>query len=156
MAFERRTQIARTLRAASDDGDAYSWSVGIAFGINDTGLCLRNDSATRTLHIDQVIVAGDTASQIWIHHADICTDGGAVVGVNLNVDSAKVADATCLSDEQDNTRGDILADFLLPASTTKVVELDRGNILGLDDCIAVDFLVAQTIGCVTFIGHFED
>lgn len=149
---------------AVEDGDAYSWSaLTYDMTAKDTILGVENNSATKDLHIHEIHIQSDTASQFIVHTETGITMAGTntVDGVNLNRNSNKVAPATAYDDETGNTAADAytkrLVVGLCAADGNVVMGADGVHIiLPNDHMIGVD-LTANAAACnVTIIGYFKD
>ncbi|GAH09640.1 unnamed protein product, partial [marine sediment metagenome] len=71
-----------------------------------------------------------------------------VVGVNLNADSAKVADASAEQNDALNAQANVITHLFIAADTTQAVYYEGGVILGHLDCIAVDFTTVGIGFCI--------
>lgn len=149
---------------AVEDGDAYSWSsLTYDMTAKDTILGVENNSATRDLHIQEIHIQSDTATQFIVHTETGITMAGtnAVTGVNLNRNSGNVAPATAYDDETGNTAADGYTKRLI----TGLCAADGNVIIGPglnsvilpnDHAIFVD-LTANAAACnVTIVGYFKD
>lgn len=90
------------------NSEAYSWSSdSVNPAIDDTVLLLKNTSSTN-LHIEYLIISGDTTSEYTIHlpTTEVTPTGGTTVtGVNLNTGGkSNVAEATATSLETNNSQ----------------------------------------------------
>ena len=137
-------------------GDAYTWSASYNGGAADTILWLRNDDTTKDLIIDKVIIANSsTLTQFSLHSPANATPAGTtVVGVNLNRKVGKIALATAVQDETNNTQANVIASGMIKGATI-MMPVDGVIVLGYHDCLAVDFVTASTIASVTFRGFYH-
>jgi len=157
------------INKAALKGDAYAWNaVAADLDATDCALMVRNLSPNRLLVINRIYVWVDVATMIDIH---ITTDatafaagavGVAVVGVNLNTSSAKVADAGGYSDDTGVAQGSIITTRHTNELATDVFGIDYQTndeiVLGTNGCIGADVITepgATGFEC-TFIGYFID
>lgn len=148
---------------AVEDGYAYSWSaLTYDMTAKDTILGVENNSATYDLHIEEIHVQSDTATQFIVHTETGLTMAGTnvVTGVNLNRNSNLTAPATAYDDETGNTAADgytkRLITGLCAADGNVVLPLGGCIILPNDHFIGVD-LTANAAACnVTIIGYFKE
>ncbi len=144
--------------------DTYSWTAVTAdLAAGDTALLVANDSQTKNLHIDYVYVWVDVPSAIKLHFPLYVTPAGtAVLGVNWNRKSGKLAEATAKAGETANVFAQ--ANVFYTIRSNENTDDQFGNticlcgavILGYHTSIAVD-LVADTAGFqCTIIGHYVD
>ena len=143
---------------AALDGNAFTWSPGTYnyTGV-DTILLVQNDSDLLNLVITDIWMRGDTETDATVHFTDgavFAHSGTNVVGVNTNRASGKSADATCTGDEVSNTQGNVYWEGRLSADTELHIDTRGAVILGLDDCIAVDFVTTGAEAYVTIAGYF--
>ncbi len=145
------------------DGDAYAWtSATYDYDALDTILGVQNDSATRDLLIYKAWVNSDTASQFVLHTSSgVTMTGTAVVGVNLNRGSTKVAPATAKANETGNGQqaasytgrivtGYVAADGLIEVNLAGALLLPYGYNVG------IDLTSAATASVMTIWGYFRD
>ncbi len=145
------------------NGDAYSWA-NLTYdpGGADTILGVQNNSSARDLYIQEIHIAGDTASQMVVHSSSAVTmTGTAFVGVNLNRNSGKVAPATAKTNETDNgqaaaTYSGRLYTVQIAADTTLIIPVNGAIVLPNDWTIGVDYTTASTAANVSIIGYFVD
>ena len=139
------------------NGEAYTWSVAYDYAAADTLIWLRNDSTTKILIIETIILSSDTATQFILHFPVNATPAGtAVTGVNMNRGSVNVAEATCYRDETNNTQANVIHQGIIDANATIVVPVRDSFILYHNDCVAVDYVTAGTLGTVTIKGYYVD
>ena len=147
---------------AVEDGNAYSWSA-LTYDMTaiDTILSVENNSATMDLHIQEIHIQSDTASQFIAHTGSgIALSGtNTVVGVNLNRNSGNVAPATCVDDEVTNAASTAytgrLYTGIVAADGNVVLDVDGAVVLPNDHFVGVD-LTAEAGACnVTIIGYFK-
>ena len=118
---------------AVEDGDAYSWSaLTYDMTAKDTILGVENNSSTKDLHIQEIHIQSDTASQFIVHTETGLTVGGTnvVTGVNLNRNSGNAAPATAYDDETGNTAADGYTKRLI----TGLCAADGNVVLELGGC----------------------
>jgi hypothetical protein len=140
-----------------EDGQVFVWSnVTYDYAAGDTILLVKNTSTDKHLHIVRVICSTDTNTQIIVHCPDCTTPTGtAVTGVNLNRMSGNVAEAIAKADETTNSQGDIVCTRLVPANNNSECIFDEGLILGLNDCIAVDYVTDGGSALVAIFGMYH-
>jgi hypothetical protein len=148
-------------------GDAYAWNaVTSNIDATDCMLMVRNLSPTRLLVINRIYVWVDVATAIDIHVSTNATAfsaggvGAAVVGVNLNTSSSKVADAGAYSDDAGVTQGSIIATLHTNELATDQFGIDFQTndeiVLGTNGCIGVDDITEPAAFECTIIGYFRD
>jgi len=141
------------------NSEAYAWSSdSVNPAVDDTVLLLKNTSAT-PLHIEYLIISGDTTSEYTIHlpTTEVTPTGGTTVtGINLNTGGqANVAEATATSLETNNSQGNVIGSPFILANTPYKWPL-QGIILGKNKSIGVDVVANTTLSSVTIVGHYED
>lgn len=142
---------------SEQDGLAFSWSnVSYDYDAGDTILLLKNTSPTKSLIIDAIEVGGDAAT-IAIAHFPVCETptGTAIVGVNLNRQSGKVAEAVAKGDESTNSLGDIHRNLYIVAAQSKAHPTKGAIVLGLNDCIAIDFVTNGAACYCSIEGYYH-
>ncbi len=142
---------------SQQSGLAFSWSnATYDYAAADTILLVKNTSSV-DLHVEAVLVSGDTATEVVVHSPTTVTSptGTAVTGVNLNRTSGKTAEATAIADETTNTQGNIISAFRMPANTPVGVGLEGALVLGSGDSVAVDFVTDGAACNVTILGYFD-
>ncbi len=157
------------IHEATLKGDAYAWNaVSSDLDTTDCALMVRNLSQNRLLVINRVYVWADvpTGIDIALTQSTLAYAAGgvgvAVVGVNLNTSSAKVADANAYSDDTAIAQGSIIHTFENNETTGDEFGIDFPTddkiILGTNGCIGID--IAEEIGAAgfecTIIGYFID
>jgi len=146
------------LHKNEDEESAYVWNFpGYDYDADDTVMFLRNDGDAR-LHIHHIYLYSDTATKVSVHlPASPTAAGTAVTGVNLNVPSGNVAEATAMQDETGNTQGTILHSEYIAANGTITMFKEDGYeiILGKNDCIAVDLVTAGTMAFGHITGYYH-
>jgi len=158
-----RVSTASAIHEASLKGDAYAWnSVSYDAAAADTLLLVANDSSTQLLVIESIYFYADAATAVDIHFPAKATwTGTAVVGVNLNRASSKVADATAITDETGQaSQGPIWITLHTAELTTAQEEIqyhvNGAIILGKDDAIGIDGVADLAAYEATIIGYFID
>ena len=146
------------------DGEAYVWTNsaidGYDYTAKDTVLAVENNSTTKDLYIQRVVINGDTASQ-WVMFVEsgITMTGTAITGRNLNRASGKVAPATAIQDETGATQADTYLKRVLSGRFANAgiadVPIEGGIILPNDHMIGVDFTTDGGTCNVTFWGYFK-
>lgn len=148
-------------------GDAFAWNaISADIGTTDCMLMVRNLSPNRLLVINRIYAWADVAGAYDIHISTNATafsaggSGTAVVGVNLNTSSAKVADAGGYSDDAGVTQGTIINTLYSNELATEVNGIDFVTndeiILGTNGCIGVDMIAEAAAFECTIIGYFID
>lgn len=145
-------------------GDAYAWNaITSDIGVNDCALYVRNLSQDRLLVINRIYVWADVPTQIPIHLQTSSTafdTGAAVVGVNLNTSSAKVADAGAQSDSDAPTVGTLILSLRNNETTGDEFGIDYQTndeiVLGTNGLIGVDIVADCAAYECTIIGYFID
>ena len=141
---------------AREKGLAFSWSnVDYNYSAADTILAVENNSPTRKLYITEILVGGDTATEVIVHvpTSNVTMAGTAVTGVNLNGNSSEVAEATGIADETGNTQGDVLARVRIGAAANSV-PVKVPAILNQNQMIGVDYVSVGGAASVTIFGFF--
>lgn len=155
------------INKAAVRGDAYAWNaVTSNIDATDCMLMVRNLSPNRLLVINRIYVWVDVATAIDVHISTNATTfsaggvGAAVVGVNLNTSSAKVADAGAYSDDAGVTQGTIITTLHTNELATDVFGIDYQTndeiVLGTNGCIGVDDITEPAAFECTIIGYFID
>jgi len=146
------------LHRNEDNEQAYVWDFpGYDYDAADTVMFIRNDSSS-DLHIHHIYLYCDTASKVQVHApASPTAAGTAVTGVNLNLKSGNVAEATAKQDETGNTQGTILHSEYVAANGALTMFKEDGYeiILGKNDCIAVDIVTAGTMAYGHITGFYH-
>ena len=144
------------------DGNAYSWSA-LTYDITakNTILAVENNSATMDLHIQEIHLQSDTATQFIVHVGSglTITGGNVVTGVNLNRNSGNVAPATAVDCDTGNSAADTYATRIVTglcaADGNAKINLGGCVVLPNDHAIMVD-LTANAAACnATFIGYYK-
>ena len=110
------------------------------------------------LHIESITInCGSTASQFQIHAptTEVTPTGTTVTGTNLNTGSSNVADALSMSDETNNTQGDILFTPMMSADSNININT-RGLILSKNKSIGIDVTTAGTEVGATIRAFFKE
>ncbi len=157
---------ASQIQQATLRGDAYAWNaISSNIDATDVMLYVRNLSQDRLLVINRIYVYSDIATAIDIHLQTIATAfgaaGAAVVGVNLNTSSAKVADGEGYADDDNVVSGTIILTLHSPELTTAQEGIDYQTndeiILGTNGTIGVDVIAEIVAGYeCTIIGYYID
>ncbi len=129
------------LHKNEDEKKAYVWNYPEYDNAGgDTVMFLRNDSS-EDLHVHHIYIYCSVATKAEIHApASPTAAGTAVTGVNLNLKSGNVAEATAKQDETGNSQGTIIHTEYVAANTPLTLFKEDGYevILGKNDCIGVD------------------
>lgn len=143
------------------NGLAFSWS-NLTYdpAAIDTILAVENNSATYDLCIEKIILSSDTSSQMVVHAASgVALSGTAIVGTNLNRNSANTAPATAVANEVSNTASTAYTYRLLTVTVlalqSVVIEVGGAIVLPNDHMIGADLTTAATAANCTFIGYFR-
>ena len=147
------------LHKNEDEKSAYVWNYPqYSNASDDTVMFLRNDS-DKDLHVHHIYIYCSVATMAEVHApASPTAAGTAVTGVNLNLKSGNVAQATAKQDETGNTQGTILHTEYIAANTPLTLFKEDGYevILGKNDCIGVD--LGQNGGSTWghIVGYFHE
>jgi len=147
------------LHANHHEQTAFVWDFpGYDYDAGDTVIFLRNNSNIE-LRIAHIYLYSDTATKIQVHvPATPATPAGTLItGVNLNLQSGNVAEATAYQDETANTQGTILHTEYLAANSPISIFKENGYevILGKNDCIAIDLVSAGTMAYGHIAGYYH-
>lgn len=146
-------------------GDAFAWNaVSSNIDVDDVMLYVRNLSPDRLLVINRIYAYNDIAGTLDVHlqtSAAAFGTGTAVVGVNLNTSSAKVADGEGYADDDSVSSGTIILTLATNELTSDQFSIDYQTndeiILGTNGLIGVDTKVETVAGYeCTIIGYFID
>jgi len=137
-------------------GDAYAWNaVSSVIGGGDVFLTVRNLSSDRLLVINRINLWVDVPTAIDIAIQTITTAfgaaGAAVVGVNLNTSSAKVADAGAYADDDNVAIGTIICTLHTNEATADIYPIDFPT----NDCIVLGTNGLISVECVANPGGYE-
>jgi hypothetical protein len=148
--------------AARDTGAAYVWhSLNVDLAADRSVLAVTNDHTTHDLVIHSVSISSLTISEwkIIVQTATFVEAGGtAVVGTNLNGQSATLAQADARSDETANSGGTVVHAVLLGVNTPYTAGPDVwGGALRLapGQAIIVDQVADVAGAVVTIVGYYE-
>ncbi len=153
---------------AAINGDAYSWAAVSAAGVGagDTLLMVRNLSPNRLLVINRFYVYSDVPTALDVHlqtNSTAFSAGGAgtaVVGVNLNTTSNKVADAGGYSDDDSVTQGSIILTLHSNEAAATQFSIDFPTddtiVLGTNGCIGIDAVADAAAFECSIVGYFID
>jgi hypothetical protein len=147
-----------------EHGNAYAWTaVSADIDTGDTAILVCNDDPDKRLIIDHIFLWTDVAAQFKIHvPAYAAFDGTAIVGVNLNRTSNKIALATAKADDAQNAF--VAANTILTVHTNELatdtfaVEVDMKNalVLGYHDTVAVDIIGESAAFEATIWGYYTE
>ena len=135
----------------------YTWSnVSYNYTAGDTVLLLKNTDNSKNLIIDGIQLSGDTETKVVLHCPECTTPTGtAVTGVNWNRTSSLTADANSKANESTNTQANIIGIFRIDGNNSSFVPMDGGLVLGLNDCIAIDFMTDGGEANVSVRGYYH-
>jgi len=152
------TRQAEVAFESETNGQAYTWTnVSYDYAAGDTILLLKNTSPTKNLLIQAITISGDTATTVTIHSPACLNPTGTVVtGVNLNRQSGNTAEATAICDETTNSQANIITVTKHNGSTLNIMPIEGAVVLGLNDCIAVDFTTDGGAANVTIRGYYHE
>ena len=149
---------------AVENGWAFSWSsLTYDMTAKNTILAVENNSSTMNLHIQEIHLQSDTATQFVVHTESgvAVTGGNAVLGVNLNRSSGRAITglATAVDCDTGNTAADgytkRLYTGICAADGNVFIKVDGAVILPNDHGIFVD-MTANAAACnVTIIGYYK-
>ena len=148
------------LHTNDDHGNAYVWNFpSYDPDAGDTVMFLRNDSDAK-MHVHHVYLYSDTATVLALHVISNgeTPAGTAVTGVNLNIPSGNVAEATAKQDETGNTsQGTVIHTEYVAANEPLTMLKEDGYeiILGKNDCLAVDLVSAATATFGHIVGYYH-
>ena len=146
----------RATYVSRDMGQCYSWSAAKNIDATDTILLVCNNSTTKFLYIEKIIIGSDAATRFTVHSPAYPTLAGTVItGTNDNRTSGNVADASAYEDETGNTQANIIHQGMLMASEMVDLTIDGRIILGYHQSIAVDIVTEPTMVTCTIVGYFE-
>jgi hypothetical protein len=147
-----------------ENGNAYAWTaVSADINTGDTAILVCNDDPDRSLIIDHAYLWTDVAAQFKVHvPAYAAFDGTAIVGVNLNRTSNKIALATAKADDEQNTFA--AANTILTVHTNELatdvfgVNIDFKNalVLGYHDTVAIDIIGESAAFEATIWGYYQE
>ena len=143
---------------AALNGDAYAFFASYDITAADTLLYVCNNDAQKELCIEKMFFSSDvvTSIEVGCHVTSGTPTGNAVVPTNLNRRSAKLANATCISDQ---TEAHALLNVLTVSTGVGTpIQVDVGGaiVLGLNDCISVDVIAETGVASATIWGYFRD
>jgi hypothetical protein len=142
-------------------GEAFIWTIETYnYAGGDTILLVRNDHATKHLHIEKIVLHGDTETEVEIHvpTASFTIAGTVVVGEGLNrtKDLDATAYATAKADETGNTQGDVIERVRIKADTDYLVSFDGALILNTNKAVGVDYVTVGAEAHVSIWGFFKE
>jgi len=143
---------------ASLKGDAYTWTIEtFDYEGADTVLSVLNQHSDKNLYIYKILMHGDTETEVEIHvpTATFTPSGTAIVGVNLNRTSSKVAETICKAKETNNAQGAFVERVRIKANKDYIVQLDGALVLGFDQAICVDYVTDGGEAHVSIWGYFK-
>ena len=130
-----------------------------------TGSCImffRNTDPARNFHVHKIIIGSTIASQftVYINNTYAASTGTAIVPVNLNGQSGKVALCTCLGTVAvaTVTPGKKVLDLFTSANVSQEFFFEGSPIFGLnnDFAIVVTNASSTNIIAVTVTGYYKD
>lgn len=135
---------------------SFTWTIATYdYDAADTILTVCNDNSEKNLHIEKIIVGGDTNTIAQIHKPAYATWAGtAVTGVCLSGSGAP--EATAKADETGQaTQGSLVGTTYVLANTS--VQLDYGGalVLGYHEAVGVDLVTAGTACQCSIWGYYE-
>ena len=139
--------------------NAYSWTMSADLGADVCALYLRNDSST-PLVIDKIFIWGSAAAtyEIFVGTNKITVAGTAVTGVNLNTESAELANATCTHTETGADAGGTLTliqTIQAGVASKETIEWNGALVLGRLGEVAVNVVTDIALTSVTILGYFQ-
>ena len=133
--------------SSENEENAYIWTATAVWGADKNALWLRNDNTSAYLAIETISVSPAAACQIEIGVGSGNTVGGTVVtGVNMNLGSGNVAEATC---RHTNTNCDASAGLTIIKTFWGAVQNNRVDYKG---ALMLDYLGEVGIGLITDVG----
>ena len=161
-----RTRVRSEWEIALDAGLAFSWSnATYDYSAIDTVLAIQNNSGEYDLKIKRIFITGSTATQWVVHTSKGITwtqgaQGAAIVAVNLNRGSARLATSLCSagSDEEGNAESTAYAGRLITGRIGTAgfseIPVDGAIILPDDHDIGIDLTTDGTTVNCTIWGYF--
>jgi hypothetical protein len=162
---ENRLTVAATMQtlhshSSEDEGNAYIWTATQDLAADKCLIWLRNDSTDMALLIAKIIVSPAAACQfeVWVG-SNVTTEAGTTVtGVNLNLQSGHVAEATCTHTETGADAGGSMT--LLGTAWAGVgvnsVALDSALVLGYLDEVAINLITDVGSTSANIFGFYHD
>ena len=144
------------------NGEAFIWTIETYnYDAADTIILVRNDHATKKLHIEHIFLHGDTETEVEIHvptTAFTIAGTNIVVGQGLNrtFDLDATAYASAFDDETGNTQGDVIERRRIKADTDMTVDFDGALILNTNKAVGVDFVTVGGEAHVSIWGYYKD
>ena len=147
------------LEEHSEKGDAYVWhAVSYSFSNADTLMSIRNIHPEKLLHIGNVIISVQAATQAQFHitTGSAALAGTVVTGFNLNRSVGNVAQADARVDETTNSaQGTRFLTLDLAALTHTEFDFEGALILKLNDAMGIDGVAAGTSFELSVLGFFN-
>ena len=143
-------------------GEAFIWTnETYNYDAADTILSVRNIHATKKLHIDRIVLQGDTQTEVEIHipTTDYTPTGTAVVGQGLNrtFDVDATAYATAIADETGQaTQGDVVERRRIMADIPMVIPFEGALILPNKKAVAIDYVTVGGEAHISIWGFFKE
>ena len=147
-------------RISEETGEAFIWTnETYDYAAADTILLVRNDHASKKLHIHKIMLHGDTETEVEIHvpTATFTIAGTAVVGEALNrlLDRASTTYATAKANETGNTQGDVVERVRIKVDTDYKVKFDGALILAAEQAVGVDFVTVGAEAHISIWGYYK-
>jgi hypothetical protein len=143
-----------------EDELSFVWvSTTYDYDAADTILLVQNTDSDRDLYLHKATWHGDAASTITFHTTDgtaLTPAGTAITGINLNRKSGKVALATAIRDETNNTQGNVIGSFKVEANKWDDWDFDDTIILGNGQSVAADIVTNGAAAVVAFYGFYQE
>lgn len=155
------------VRAIAESEVEHASHIGLSYMAHSTyaltggeeALYLENEDSDRDIVIEDVVTSTNIAGVVSVLEVTSGTATGTVVTpLNLNLGSAKVAQATVYGNASvtGTVDGDIIAAHELAADTPHTFRFNGGLILPKNSAIAVRFATTATGIYVDILFHYED
>jgi hypothetical protein len=157
----------RTFYVSRDDQESFHWVSDLGAGVGTTGgiaFSLENDSSTKNLFIEEIVLVSDTISA-WGIYRTLVSDtpaGTTITSVNLNANGPDTSDSKAFGNALvtgiSNTITSKLDTLRSGANSELKIDYFGGLILGRGDGINVQ-MAGPTVGsgvvAIGVHGHFE-
>lgn len=139
------------------DGQTFTWTTSFSAATGNEVIYIKNDSKIKLLIIDKVTVNSVNAGLFELYTATGTAGGTSITGVNTNLTSSVVADATAYGEAAVTglTLGDRIDLARTAANGRANMELQDILILGLNDAIAVEYTGSTGLVDLIITGYFE-
>jgi hypothetical protein len=161
---ENRLKVAATMQTlhahvSEIEAESYIWTATQTLGADKCLIWLRNNNTTTNLIIQKIIVSPAATCQfeIWVGSNVTTEAGSAVTGKNLNLQSGKVALATCTHTETGADAGGsmTLLGTAWAGAGVNAVPLDGTLVLGYLDEVAINLITNVGSSCANIMGYYH-